>query len=79
MTNTPGIADHAAAPTRGPILGYTIPQIRKAIINLVGLLTALLSADLLPAGWGYYVSAAIGVLTVVVHFQTPNAPLPPKA
>lgn len=56
------------------IFGYTIPQIRKAIINLIGLLTALLTANLLPAGWNYWVSAAAAVLTVIVHFNTPNTP-----
>lgn len=58
------------------VFGYTPGQIRKAIVNLIGLLTALLTADLLPAGWNVYVSAAVGILTVVVHFQTPNDLVP---
>lgn len=59
------------------LFGYTLPEIRKALTAAAGILTTLLAADLLPAGWGHAVSTAAGVLTVVATYAVPNgAPAP---
>lgn len=55
-------------------LSERIATIRKAIVSLVGVLAALLAANLLPepvAGW---VSSVVGFLTVVLTYWVPNAP-----
>lgn len=52
---------------------------KKAIVNLLGLLTSLLSLGLLPDPWSGYVASAIAVLTIVVHFSVANAPAPGTA
>ena len=49
-----------------------LAAVRKAIVSLVGVLTALLAANLLPepvAGW---VSTAAGALTVLLTYWVPN-------
>ena len=52
---------------------------RKAVINVLGLATALLTLGLLPDPYSQWVSTAVAVLTIVSHFLTPNAPAPGTA
>lgn len=55
-----------------------IATIRKALVALVGVLTTILTGNLLPeqaAGW---VSSVVGVLTVVLTYWVPNADQPGK-
>jgi hypothetical protein len=50
-----------------------IATVRKALVALVGVLTTVLTGNLLPeqaAGW---VSSVVGVLTVVLTYWVPNA------
>lgn len=59
-------------------LSERIATIRKAIVSLVGVFSALLAANLLPepvAGW---VSSAVGFITVVLTYWVPNADEPGK-
>lgn len=49
---------------------------RKAVINVLGLLTALLTLGLLPDPYAQYVATAVAVLTVVSHYLVPNSPAP---
>ena len=53
-------------------LADRLAAIRKAIVSLLGVLTALLAANLLPepvAGW---VSTAVGALTVLLTYWVSN-------
>lgn len=52
---------------------------RKAIIQVIGLATALLTLGLLPDPYSGYVSTGVAVLTTIFHFLTPNAPAPGEA
>lgn len=54
-------------------LAVRIATIRKAIVTLVGVMSALLTANLLPADWAPYVSTAVGILTIIATYQVPNA------
>lgn len=57
-------------------LSDRIANVRKAIVAFVGVLSALLAANLLPdpvAGW---TSSAVGFLTVVLTYWVPNEPAP---
>lgn len=54
-------------------LSERIATIRKALVALVGIASALLTANLLPTDWAPYVSTAVGILTVVLTYQVPNA------
>jgi len=53
--------------------GYTLPEIRKALVALAGVLTTLLTANLLPEDWAGWVSTIAGILTVVGTYSVPNA------
>ena len=53
--------------------GYSLAEIRKAIVALAGVLTTLLTANLLPEDWAPWVSTVAGILTVVGTYATPNA------
>lgn len=55
--------------------GY-IAYTRKAIINVLGLLTSLLALGILPDPVSGWVAGAIAVLTVISHYITPNAEKP---
>lgn len=63
------------------IRGYTIPQIRKAIVamcGLIGLLTTSFLEEftgLIPDSWGGPLTWFIGVVTTVGVFLTKNAPI----
>lgn len=57
------------------IPGY-IAYTRKAIIQVIGLATALLALGLLPGQYSALVAAGIAVLTTILHFITPNADSP---
>ena len=54
-------------------LAERIATIRKAIVTLVGIVSALLTANLLPAEWAPYVSTAVGILTIIATYRVPNA------
>lgn len=54
-------------------LTLRIASIRKALVTLVGIVSALLTANLLPAEWAPYVSTAVAIATVVLTYQVPNA------
>lgn len=56
------------------IFGYSIPQIRKALVAAAGILTTLLTANLLPDGWAHWVSTIAAVLTVLGTYVVPNTP-----
>lgn len=56
------------------LFGYTPAQIRKALVAAVGILTTLLTANLLPDTWAHWVSTVIGVLTAVLTYAVPNVP-----
>lgn len=77
MSNVIGRADHAA-PSTGPFFGYTLGQVRKALVAAAGILTTLLTADLLPGSWAHWVSTAAGILTVLGTFRVGNDPVPTK-
>lgn len=57
------------------LLSERIASIRKAIVSLVGVLTALATANLLPDGAAGWVSSAVGALTVLLTYWIPNAPV----
>lgn len=57
-------------------LALYLSYIKKAIVNLLGLLTVILSYNLLPAQYSTKVAAAAGVLTVIVHFWSANGDAP---
>lgn len=50
-----------------------LATVRKALVTLVGIASALLTANLLPAEWAPYVSTAVGILTIIATYQVPNA------
>lgn len=54
-------------------LAVRIATIRKALVTLIGIASALLTANLLPADWAPYVSTAVGIATIVLTYQVPNA------
>lgn len=58
------------------IFGYTFAQIRKGLVALAGVLTTILTANLLPDTWAHWVSSVAGILTIVGTFAVPNAPIP---
>lgn len=49
---------------------------KKAIVNVLGLLTALLTLGLLPDPYNAWVATAVAVLTAILHFIVENAPAP---
>jgi hypothetical protein len=53
-----------------------LAYVRKAIINITGLLGSLLALGLLPEPANQYVAAAFAVLTAITHYLVPNAPAP---
>lgn len=55
--------------------GY-IAYTRKAIIQVIGLLGALLALGLLPGNYSAIVATVIAVLTTILHYLTPNADAP---
>ena len=55
------------------IFGYPIATIRKALVAAAGVLTTLLTANLLPEAWAHWVSTIAGILTVLGTFAVPNA------
>lgn len=57
-------------------LSRYVAYARKAIIQLIGLLTALLALGLLPDPYNTWVASAIGVLTTISHYLTPNDAAP---
>lgn len=59
-------------------LSERIASIRKAIVSFVGVLSALLAANLLPENVAGWVSSAVGFLTVVLTYWVPNADEPGK-
>lgn len=54
-------------------LSDRIATVRKAVVTLVGVVSALLTANLLPAEWAPYISTAVGILTIIATYQVPNA------
>lgn len=46
--------------------------IRKAIINLAGLISTVISFGLVPEPWNKYATLGVLVATVVLHFEVPN-------
>lgn len=54
-----------------------LAQIRKAIINVTGLLAGLVTLGFLHGTTLVVVNAAIAVLTAVVHYSVRNAPAVP--
>lgn len=54
-------------------LSRRIATVRKALVTLMGIVSALLTANLLPAEWAPYVSTAVGIATIVLTYQVPNA------
>lgn len=54
-------------------LSERIAAARKAIVALVGVLSALLTANLIPGELAVWVSSVVGVLTVVLTYWVPNA------
>jgi nitrate/nitrite transporter NarK len=54
-------------------LSDRIASIRKAVVAFVGVLTALLAANLLPENVAGLVSSVVGFLTVVLTYWVPNA------
>lgn len=55
---------------------HYIAYARKAVIQVIGLLTALLTLGLLPDPYSVWVSTGIAVLTTIVHYMVPNALAP---
>lgn len=49
---------------------------RKAIVQVLGLVTALLALGLLPDPYAGWLAAVAGVLTTVLHYWVSNAPKP---
>jgi hypothetical protein len=56
-----------------------LAYVRKALINITGLVAALLALGLLPDEYNEIGAAVLGVLTALTHFFTPNAPAPGNA
>ena len=55
-------------------LATTIAQVRKAIINLLGLAAGLLALGLVhDKATLVIINSVIAVLTVIVHYRVPNA------
>lgn len=55
-------------------LSERIATVRKAIVTLVGVLGALLTANLLDGQVAGWVSTAVGVGTILLTYWVPNAP-----
>jgi hypothetical protein len=55
-----------------------IATVRKAIVALLGVLTTLATANLLPENVSGWVSSAAGVVTIVLTYWVPNADEPGK-
>ena len=51
----------------------------KALIQITGMLSALLSLALLPEPYAGYVATAVSVLTIITHYKIPNATAPGHA
>lgn len=49
---------------------------KKAVINVLGLLTTVLSLGLLPEPYSVWVTTAIVILTAISHWFAENAPEP---
>lgn len=55
--------------------GY-IAWSRKALINVTGLVSSLLTLQLLSDPWAGWVATGCAVATAVTHWLVPNAPTP---
>lgn len=55
-------------------LSDRIATARKAVVALVGVLSSLLTANLLPGNVAVLVSSVVGVATVVLTYWVPNDP-----
>ena len=54
-------------------LPYYISRFRKGLVTLAGMLTTLLTANLLPDGVAGQVSWVLGIVTIVLNAMVPNA------
>lgn len=70
---TDAAPQHAAAPKPS-----VVARVRKLIVYVVALGAAIPTSIVLPSPWDVVIPAAIAILGAVVHYQVPNAPVPPK-
>jgi hypothetical protein len=56
-----------------------LAYVRKAIINVTGLLGSLLALGLLPEPANRYAATAFAILTAITHYVVSNAPAPGSA